>query len=420
MEGYHMPTIMTEPELREAVKRVVAETPILDVHTHVYPPAFGELLLWGIDELLTYHYLVAEVFRAAPMDYDAWWNMPKQKQAEHIWQHLFVERSPISESCRGVLTCLKAFGLDVASRDLHAFREYFRAQNVEEHINTVFDRAGIRGVVMTNNPFDDAERAVWKAGFDPDPRFRAALRVDDLLVNPRRAAEGMKAMGYDVSDTLDNKDLATIRKFLSDWIARIGPLYMAASMAPEFMYPEDSAAGKVLEECFLPVGREHNLPFAMMIGVKKLVNPGLQLAGDSVGKARIEAVENLCVRNPDNKFLLTYLSRENQHECCVAARKFSNLHIFGCWWFLNNPSIIDCITRERLETLGISFTPQHSDARVLDQLIYKWTHSRRIIGDVLADKYADLLATGWRPTEQEIQRDVALLFGGAFEEFLRS
>ena len=33
----------------------------MDIHTHLYEAAFGELLLWGIDELLIYHYLVAEV-----------------------------------------------------------------------------------------------------------------------------------------------------------------------------------------------------------------------------------------------------------------------------------------------------------------------------------------------------------------------
>ena len=35
----------------------------------------------------------------------------------------------------------------------------------------------------------------------------------------------------------------------------------------------------------------------------------------------------------------------------------------------------------RIELLGTSFIPQHSDARVLDQLIYKWDHSRQIIGE---------------------------------------
>ena len=114
---------------------------------------------------------------------------------------------------------------------------------------------------------------------------------------------------------------------------------------------------------------------------------------------------------------MTVLSRENQHELCVIARKFRNLHIFGCWWFTNIPSVIEEMTRMRLELLGLSVTPQHSDARVLDQILYKWEHSRRVIAKVLVDKYADLAATGWEPTPAEIARDVKDLFGGAFEAF---
>ena len=73
----------------------------------------------------------------------------------------------------------------------------------------------------------------------------------------------------------------------------------------------------------------------------------------------------------------------------------------------------------RLELLGLSMTPQHSDARVLEQLIYKWRHARRVIADVLKEKYRDLAATGWRLTEAEISRDVEALCGGAFQGFLR-
>ena len=27
--------------------------PVIDMHTHLYPPGFGDLMLWGIDELVT-------------------------------------------------------------------------------------------------------------------------------------------------------------------------------------------------------------------------------------------------------------------------------------------------------------------------------------------------------------------------------
>ncbi|WJH32973.1 hypothetical protein N6H14_22440 [Paenibacillus sp. CC-CFT747] len=137
-----------------------------------------------------------------------------------------------------------------------------------------------------------------------------------------------------------------------------------------------------------------------------------------MGKSDVSAVENICAQNPDNKFLCTILSRDDQHELTVAARKFRNLHVFGCWWFLNNPSIIEEMTRMRFELLGASVTPQHSDCRVLDQLLYKWDHSRIIIAKVLYDKYSDVMDTGWKITREEIARDCADLFGGSFWKFL--
>ncbi|MGB9625597.1 MAG: glucuronate isomerase, partial [Phycisphaerae bacterium] len=56
-----------EAALRDLVRRTVEATPVLDIHTHLYPPGFGGLMAWGIDELLTYHYLIAELFRVAPI-----------------------------------------------------------------------------------------------------------------------------------------------------------------------------------------------------------------------------------------------------------------------------------------------------------------------------------------------------------------
>jgi hypothetical protein len=115
--------------------------------------------------------------------------------------------------------------------------------------------------------------------------------------------------------------------------------------------------------------------------------------------------------------MATILSRENQHEACVLARKFRNLHIFGCWWFTNVPTLVDEITRMRVELLGLSFTPQHSDARVLDQVVYKWRHFRAVLTKVLIDEYTRLAQTGWQITRAELKRDLEQLFGGSFSRF---
>jgi len=80
---------------------------------------------------------------------------------------------------------------------------------------------------------------------------------------------------------------------------------------------------------------------------------------------------------------VTILARENQHELCVLARKFRKPAYLRLLVVYEVPYLIDEITRLRIELLGLSFTPQHSDARVLDQIVYKWQHSRRLIAQVL-------------------------------------
>jgi hypothetical protein len=113
------------------------------------------------------------------------------------------------------------------------------------------------------------------------------------------------------------------------------------------------------------------------------------------------------------------LSRENQHELCVYSRKFRNLMPFGCWWFLNNPSIVEEMTRERFEMLGTSFIPQHSDARVLEQVIHKWRNTRRTLAPILTQTYRLLVDDGRPVTRAEIRRDIQRLFRDNFERFTK-
>ena len=404
-----------------AVRRALDTSPIIDIHTHLCAPQFGKLLLWGIDELLAYHYLVAELFRVAgdEIDYERFWSLSKSEQADLIWEHLFVRRSPISEACRGVVTCLKQLGLDPSERDLAKHRRYFAETSTEAHLDRVLEISRVQTVVMTNDPFDELERPVWQSGTGYDDRFKAVLRLDRVLVSWEQTGGLLREMGYDVQPDLSSATVGEVCRFLNDWVGCMRPVYLAASLPPSFRFPDNSAGSRLIEHCVLPVAAEHGLPFALMIGCRQQVNPKLRLAGDAVGKADMTAVANLCAGFPQNRFLCTVLSRENQHELAVVARKFHNLHIFGCWWFLNTPSLTEEITRLRMELLGHSFTPQHSDARVLEQLIYKWDHSKAMLARVLTDKYADLLESGWAISAEQIEREIADLLGGSAMRFMR-
>ncbi|MBT5928036.1 MAG: glucuronate isomerase [Verrucomicrobia bacterium] len=406
-------------KLHGKVHQIVQSTPALDMHTHLYDPAFGDLLLYGIDEQLIYHYLVAEAFRSTDMPYDIFWKLNREGQADHVWKTLFKDRSPMSEACRGVLTSLNKLGLETGANELPAIRQWFREQKIDNFVSTCMETANLRGICMTNSPFDSQEKAVWDQSPPCDERFLTGLRLDPLLLDWSHAGKELQSWGYQVSEDLSASSCDEIIRFLKDWNEKINPLYLMVSLPPTFDYPTNDRTTRILKEAVIPFCRESGLPLALMIGVKRAVNPSLQLAGDGLGRANLSSLENLCGENQDVKFLCTVLSRENQQELCVLGRKFRNLHIFGCWWFTNIPSIIEEMTRLRLELLGTSFTAQHSDARVLDQVIYKWDHSRQIIADVLTDKYADLERTGWLISDESIQRDVNDLLGARFESFCR-
>ncbi len=394
---------MNQEELRQAVEQAVERAPVVDIHTHLYPPNFGGLCLWGIDELVTYHYLIAELFRSnRAISPEQFWTRSKQQQADTIWEALFVGNTPLSEAARGVVRVMTALGLDPHAAALADARKFFASQNLESHIDNVMRIAGVTGIVMTNDPFNPAEAAIWKRERPANPRFHAALRMDPLL----NSAESLFST------------VTEARNFVDEWIDRMQPLYMAASLPAEFAYPDETLRTKILREVVMPVGLKHNLPFAMMIGVVRQVNPRLRDAGDSSGRADVRAVERIAADFPENRFLVTMLSRENQHELCVVSRKFANIMPFGCWWFLNNPSIVAEITAERLEMLGSSFIPQHSDARILEQIIYKWAHSRRVIAAGLYEQYKQLSLDGWPLRQEQIERDIRRMFSGNFEEWI--
>ena len=396
---------MKPKEIGPAVEDELKSVRFIDVHTHLFKPSLDRLGLWGIDDLLTYHYLEAELFRSSSMTPDEYWLLSKEKKADTIWQALFVENPPVSEATRGVVAVLDALGLPKATRDLKEARDFFAAQNLEQHIDRVFELAGISEAVMTNDPLDPVESALWLKHPEEDPRFHAALRIDRIVAEwPARW----------------NNSISELRRFLRDWCDRMKPVYLAVSLTDSFTYPgEDSSHSTALKDAILPACREFDIPLSLMIGVRRQVNPAIRLAGDAVGKADLRSLEYLCREFPHNRFLVSVLSRENQHELCVYARKFSNLMPFGCWWFLNNPSIVEEITRERIEMLGWSFIPQHSDARILEQVIYKWRNTRRTLTPILANTYRLLVEDGGSITSEQIRQDVQRLFRTNFENFSR-
>src|SRR2546430_17500149 len=135
--------LLAVDQIHSAVEGTLAATPFIDIHTHLFSPAFGKLGLWGIDELLTYHYLEAEFFRSSDTTPEEYWKLSKIERADAIWKALFVENSPVSESTRGVIAVLSAFGLPTEASGLQEARRFFAAQSIETHIRKEIGRAHV-------------------------------------------------------------------------------------------------------------------------------------------------------------------------------------------------------------------------------------------------------------------------------------
>ncbi len=364
------------------------------MHTHLFPSEFGEYALSGVDALLTYHYLEAEYFRLKELSPEQYFDLSKPRRADVIWDALFVRNTPISEATSGVVFIFEALGLDAHQSTLGEARAYFQAQHPDDHLSHILQLANLDSIVMTNDPLDDHEAAIWRKGLPVDPRFRAALRLDRIVAEA-------DARWSSAEDML---------RFLDDWATRMRPLYMAISLASLGPFMAKAEGAHRVRTVILSLCRELGIPLALMLGVRRGVNPRIGVAADASCLVDLAPLGDLCLMFPDNQFLVTCLSLENQHELCVLARKFANLTPFGCWWFVNNSSMVRTITEQRIEMLGPTFIAQHSDARVLEQLIYKWHNARSIVGSAYAKSAARLSSSGYTISSEAVMRDADLLF----------
>lgn len=293
--------------------------------------------------------------------------------------------------------------------------------------------ARLRYVVTCHDPFNSAELAFCLEPPPQAPRYRCALYLDKLIEGSWdmvRSSLTKSGLPFTFGGVLD---------LLRRCVEALRPVFLIVATPHDFHYemprsdpsgrqaqqleraldsPHPPSVQQVLDDVILPLCQQQGLPLCIRMGTRRQVNPLWKMAGDGVGPAQLESLGRMCCSHPKTKFLATVLGRSDQHEAAVLASKFRNLHLWGCWWYCNNPSVVSEVTALRLEMLGTGFTFQASSARVHDQLIYKWIHARSLLARLLTTKYAELMATGWQVSRGDIRRDVQRLLGGAYEEFL--
>ncbi|MBC8307115.1 MAG: glucuronate isomerase [Pelagibacterales bacterium] len=398
--------ILSSDIISNKLLNIINSTQIFDLHTHLFPPKHEGYFLLGFKNLLNYHYLIAELLTTTNIDASTFYSYNDEKKASLIWNKLFEKRTPVSEACAGVLSILKELNIEINNKSFLSICDEY--DNKIQSDKNILDLSKVSSLVMTNNPFDLDEWSLFNNGDWDKKIYLSSLRLDDLILDYEEALKKAK-------DQTSNHEKNTIVNYLEKCYSQSNPVYAAVSLNLETFH---TIFEETIWKDILVWLKNKNLPLSLMLGVKRAVNKDFGLAGDGIGNINLKELSNLCNLFPKNKFLVTCLSLNDQHELTVLARKHPNLRIFGFWWFMNQPTIIKQILKMRIDMLGFSFIPQHSDARVSDQLIYKWNHFKKILHPILLEYYQDLLDKNFPISENILQRDINNLLSGNAKNYL--
>ncbi len=397
--------ILSSDNISNTLLNIINGTPIFDLHTHLFPPKHEGYFLLGFKNLLNYHYLIAELLTATNIDASTFYSYNDEKKASLIWNELFEKRTPVSEACAGVLSILKELKIVINNKSFLSICDEY--DNKIQSDKNVLELSNVSSLVMTNNPFDLDEWSLFNTNDWNKKIYLASLRLDDIIVDYEETLKKAK-------DQTSNQE-NTIVTYLEKCYSQSYPVYAAVSLNLDTFH---TIFKDTIWKDILVWLENKNLPLSLMLGVKRAVNKDFGLAGDGIGDINLKELSNLCNSFPKNKFLVTCLSLNDQHELTVLARKHPNLKIFGFWWFMNQPTIIKQILKMRIDMLGFSFIPQHSDARVSDQLIYKWSHFKKILHPILLEYYQDLLDKNFPISENILHRDIDSLLSGNAKKYL--
>ena len=291
---------------------------------------------------------------------------------------------------------LKIYGVDDVNQKFDKILKITNENQLSEE--DIFKITNIKQVVMTNNPFNSEEKKILN--LNKDSKYLPSIRIDDLFMEPKSKNDYLNSWYVSGREKI-KKAINEIKIILKT----NKPSYFSLSSENFKEFEND-----IFFKDFLSLLRKTKTPMMLLIGVKRGVNKLYNDAGDGVGTMNLDYLEKILSKFPSNKFLVSCLDYRDQFKLTVLARKFQNLKIVGFWWFNNNESIIENLLKQRFELLGDNFIVQHSDARIIDQLVYKWLDFKSIYIKVMVEKYQKLLSLGYKIKATDLERKINFHF----------
>jgi len=224
--------------------------------------------------------------------------------------------------------------------------------------------------------------------------FVGALRIESLISRLNLADIGGLEKAVDSSiqslDEFENALSLLFRKF-SKCVA------VTASILPDetFVEPDrakarasfrkrisglDLSASEVRNvssfaiNCVLSLAEEYDLPFQLMLGVRR---PVVGASPPDYAIAGFESKSLLCLcplfhRFSGVDFDIFLANRVQSHELTVIAKNYQNVYVSGHWWYVFYPSIIKQFLLERLQML-----PRNKmNGFFSDAYVVEWTYAK--------------------------------------------
>lgn len=410
--------------MNDLEKRLLTEIerlPFVDPHTHISPHAPAAA---NLDELIGYHYYTELAHSTGLEQKQLGTEIAPQNRVRNVLAQATHFRNTVQFSW--FIDIVREFlGQEIEPNSLTEANARTEAQadilwqsalsrmSQPDWAERVLKRTGVSQIFLTNE-FDDP-----LTGFDRQ-RFVPCLRADELVfrgTEPAVRDRLARVTGIEPTGLKSWRSAidALFRRFIQS-----GAAYAAVSLPPTFApgpVPE-SELDRVLTPgaptntadpwlrstgIFWELARacaDHQLPFALMIGVHRRVYRAGVYQGQDLFDQRtsLHSFAELFNHFPQVRFCVSVLSSPQNQELASYAWIFPNVYPFGHWWYANAPAYIEADLRARLEVVPISkLFGYYSDAYKLEFILPKFAMYRRCLARVLAQDF--VMDRGWSETQ---------------------
>ena len=422
-------SIATINEVNEKIWTIIHQTPTFDIHTQLFDLRFKpELIKTGIDELLTTPELAAELFRHNPpslnnpgqeLTRNEYESMPQRIKSEVVWHRLFLANTPLSESTRAVLTILGLLQQDPKTRNLGAYRNFFNNSSRQQHISKILEQANINGLVTCYNPLSSAVQKAIKINSNSSKLY-TALDLSELVCNWKKSYEKLTKTGFTVKRVLDKSVYPIVKNFLTQMIETSNAVYLYLNLPSESsLNSKNNYTAKLITKCIAPLSQQLGKPLAIAFSdAKKAPTLNSLKMNQPLQFSNLDFIQELSTKFPELKLMVTDSNYENQQNFILLAQSNPRLMPVLQSAQLTGKSNFTSLNRQSLELLGTSFIAHGRTARVYEELLSNWAHTRWMLGTILQERYTSLYRTGWRVTEQEIIREISAILSDNARKFI--